>query len=80
MQQSLDDAKNRKLCGMELSNPEFTRLATQELKTMLTEALEKGKALDQIFSLLAQEKSRDPVFDFRVAKNCTIVNIAGIFW
>ena len=42
-QQSLDDAKSSKLCGMELSDPEFTGLATQDLKTMINYALEKGK-------------------------------------
>ena len=42
IQQSLEDAKNRKLCGMELLNPAFFCLATQELKIMLNDMLEKG--------------------------------------
>ena len=39
----LDDAKNRNLCWMELSNPEFVDLVTQELKLMLNDTLEKAK-------------------------------------
>ena len=43
IQQSLDDAKSSKLCGTELSNPEFVGLAAQELKTILNDVLEKGE-------------------------------------
>ena len=79
IQQSLDDAASGKLCGMELTNPEFVGLATQELKIILREALEKGKELDQIISLLTQSRARDPAFDFRVAKNKR-GKIVGILW
>ena len=41
--QSLDDTNSSKLRGMELSNTEFVGLATQELKKMLHDALERGK-------------------------------------
>ena len=37
---TLDDAKNSKLYGIELSNPEFVGLAIQDLKIMLNDALE----------------------------------------
>ena len=40
LQQLLDNAKKRKMCGIELSNPEFFGLATQELKIILNVALE----------------------------------------
>ena len=55
-------------------------LAIQEFKTILNDVLEKGKELDKISSLLAQEKARDPVFDSRVAKNNSTRNIVGIYW
>ena len=60
MQKSLYDAKSSEPCGMELSNPEFVGLATQEFKIMLNDALQKGKELDHIFSLSTQAKARDP--------------------
>ena len=80
IQQSLDDAANGTLCGVELTNPEFVGIATQELKIMLGDALEKGKELDQIICFLTEAKACDPAFDFRVAKNNRTGKIVGILW
>ena len=43
IQKSLDDSKSSKLCGIEFSNPEFSGLLMQELKTILNDVLEKGE-------------------------------------
>ena len=75
--ESIDDATNNRLCGKELNDT--IGLATQELKIMLSDALEKGKELDQIICLLSQAKASDPGFDFRVAKN-KIGKIVGLCW
>ena len=43
------------MCYIELSNPDFDGIATQELKIILNGRLEKGKKIDQIFSLLNKQ-------------------------
>lgn len=77
IEESIEDAKNNRLCGKELNDS--VGLATRELEIMLSDALEKGKELDQIICLLSQAKARDPAFDFRVAKNKT-GKIVGLCW
>ena len=52
---------------------------TKQLRTMLVEALEKGKEVDQIISFLAKAKSAGNFFGYRVSYN-TDGNILGVFW
>ena len=52
---------------------------TKHLHTMLLEALEKGKEVDQIIIFLAKAKYSDNFFDYRVFYD-TDKNISGVFW
>ena len=52
---------------------------TKYVCTMLSEALEKGKDVDQIIIFLAKAKSSDNFFDYRVSYD-TDRKTSGVFW
>ena len=41
-----------KMCGLEINNPKFIGIASQQLRSILVDALKKGKELDQIINIL----------------------------
>ena len=66
---SQDDALNGKIGGFDPCHPEYVTLATKELKSMLVDALDKGKELDVIVSFFQQLKEKDPTFDYRIGRD-----------
>ena len=69
IRESREDAHDGKMCGLEINNPKFMGIASHQLKSILVDALEKGKELDQIINLLSCTRDSDTCFDFRVGRN-----------
>ena len=57
------------MCGLEINNLKFMGIASHQLKSILVDALEKGRELDQIINLLSCTRDSDSCFDFRVGRN-----------
>ena len=64
---SASDSLNEKMCGVDLNDPDFMGFHMNQLRTILVEALENLKELNQIISFLAKSKSENDFFDYRVS-------------
>ena len=79
MDDATADAAGNKFCGLDLDNPEYVGVATDKLRVLLREALNQGKEMDQILSLLQRTKEVDPGFDYRVARD-SYGKVTAIVW
>ena len=79
LDKSVSDALNGKICGVDLNDTDFVGFHTRQIRTMLVEALEKGKEVDQMISFFAKAKSADNFFDYRVSYK-TDGKISGVCW
>jgi hypothetical protein len=74
------DAEKGTLCSEELNNPDFVRIATEQLNVMLRESLsQEGNDLKQILSLLERAHMEDDGFDFRIGRDI-LGNVTAIVW
>ena len=66
---SVNDAREDKLCGVNLNDPAFIGIHSKKLNAMLMEALENGEEIDHVLRFFNDARSTDVGFDFRVARN-----------